>query len=203
MLLSPVNEISLEPAVVKSIEESIHKSITSLIPTIMETIRSELRVTIDEIVDKKVNELRSEMMCELDIQTADAKLKTLSEPEILEIYNRRENIKIIGLQSIQREIYEETATLIRELASEMDVQLDERDIWIAHLLPSKSANKPVIVKFTRRGSKINMLRCRRNLRSSSKYGNVRIYEELSKGRLIFLNLIKTDPRIESAWSREG
>ena len=149
-VLSPVNEISLEPAVVKSIEESIQKSITGLIPVIMETIRSELRVRIDEIVDKKVGELRSEMQCELDIQAADAKLKTLSETEILETYNRRDNIKIIGLQSIQRETYEETANLIRELTSEMNVQLDERDISIAHRLPSKSANKPVIVKFTRR-----------------------------------------------------
>ena len=87
----------------------------------METIRSELRVTIDEIVDKKVNELRSEMQCELDIQAADAKLKTLSESEILEIYNRRDNIKIIGLQSIHPESYEETANLIKELASEMNV----------------------------------------------------------------------------------
>ena len=77
VVLIPVNEILLEPAVVKSIEESIHKSITGLFPTIMETIRSELRVTINEIVDKKVNELRSEMQCELDIQAPDAKLKTL------------------------------------------------------------------------------------------------------------------------------
>ena len=200
-MLSPVNKISLEQAVVKSIEERIHKSITSLIPTIMETIRSELRVTIDEIVDKKVNELRSEMQCELDIQAADAKLKPLSETEIFETYNRRDNIKIIGLQSIHRESYEETANLIKELASEMNVHVDERDISIAHWLPSKSANKPVIVKFTGRVSKINMLRSKRNLRSSSKYGNVRIYEDLSKARLNFF--AKTDPRIENAWSREG
>ena len=158
-MLSPVNEISLEPAVVKSIEESIHKStITSLIPTTMETIRSELRVTIDEIIDKKLNELRSDMQCELDVQAEDAKLKTFSETEILETYNRRDNIKIIRLQSIHRESYEETANLIKDLVSEMNVQFNERDISVAHRLPSKSANKPVIVKFTRRVSKINMLR---------------------------------------------
>ena len=126
-MLSPVNEISLEPAVVKSIEESIHKStITSLIPTIMETIRSELRVTIDEIIDKKVNELRSDMQCELDVQAEDAKLKTFSETEILETYNRRDNIKINRLQSIHRESYEETANLIKDLISEMNVQFNER-----------------------------------------------------------------------------
>ena len=48
-----------------------------------------------------------------------------------------------------------------------------------------------------------MLISKRNLRSSSKYGNVQIYEDLSKARSNFLSLIKTDPRIESAWSREG
>ena len=84
----------------------------------------------------------------------------------------------------------------------MNVELDERDISIAQRL-SKSANKQVIVKFTRRVSKINMLRRKRNLRSSSKYGNVRIYKDVSKARLNFLNLRKTDPRIENAWSREG
>ena len=93
--------------------------------------------------------------------------------------------------------------MIRELASEMNVQLDKRDISIANRLLSKSANRPVIVKFTRRVSKINMLRCKRNLRSSSKYGNVRIYEDVNRARLNFFNLIKTDPRIKNAWSREG
>ena len=54
------------------------------------------------------------MQCELDIQAADAKLKTFAETEILETYNRRDNIKIIGLQSIHRESYEETANLIND-----------------------------------------------------------------------------------------
>ena len=57
-------------------------------------------MTIEEIVDKKVNELRSEIQCELHIQAPDAKLL---EREILETYNRRDNIKIIGLQLIHSE----------------------------------------------------------------------------------------------------
>ena len=79
-----------------------------------------------------------------------AKLKTLSETEIPETYNRRDTIKIFGLQAIHPESYQETANLLRELTSEIDIQLEEGDISIAHRVLSKSDNKLIIVKFTLR-----------------------------------------------------
>ena len=43
------------------------------------------------------------MQCELGIQAADAILRTLPETEIVDTYSRRDDIKILGLQSIYRE----------------------------------------------------------------------------------------------------
>ena len=122
--------------------------------------------------------------------------------EVLENYKRRENVKILDLpeshQGGQRESYQQTAALIN-LARTLNVSATENDISIAHRLPAstRTQKRPVIVKFSRRMANIEVLEKKKNR------SDVRIFEDITKARLIFLRMIKSDVRVNSAWAREG
>ena len=79
----------------------------------------------------------------------------------------------------------------------------EEDISIAHRLPSNSERKPILAKFVRRVTKLDFTKNKRNLAQLETYKNVKLFEELSKARVYFINLMKADDRINSVWSREG
>ena len=98
------------------------------------------------------------------------------------MYSRRDNIRILGLpkQSSGNETYEETSKAVVNLASEIGVKLEETDISIAHRLPSKGHIKPAIVKFTRRSTKIAMLK-KKIIPSKQR---AKIYEDISRERLL-------------------
>ena len=111
-------------------------------------IRSEIRNTISQIVDKKIEDLKLEMDTKYNFGLEKQQLKTLSETELLETYNRRDNVKIIGLpEQKSRENYKETAELVIDLAKEMKYNLDPREISIAHRLPKNKGVRPIIAKF--------------------------------------------------------
>ena len=87
----------------------------------------------------------------------------------------------------------------------MNVRVEKNDISIAHRLPSKNGTpKPVIARFTRRVTKIQLLTKKKNLHGNALLGNVRIYEDATKARENFMNLLRSDDeRINKAWIREG
>ena len=79
----------------------------------------------------------------------------------------------------------------------------EEDISIAHRLPSNSERKPILAKFVRRVTKLDFTKNKRKLAQLETYKNVKVFEDLSKARVNFINLMKADDRINSVWSREG
>ena len=86
----------------------------------------------------------------------------------------------------------------------MNVRVEKNDISIAQMLPSNNGRpKPVIARFTRRVTKIELLTKKKNLHGNSLLGNVRIYEDATKVRVNFMNLLRNDERINKAWIREG
>ena len=148
------------------------------------------------------------MELKIDIEQEKAKLKTLSKIELLETYNRRDNIKIQGLEQNlalgQRETYQETAEIVQKVAQEMNVRVEKNDISIAQRLPSNNGTpKPVIARFTRRVTKIELLTKKKNLHGNSLLGNVRIYEDATKVRVNFMNLLRNDERINTFGSERG
>ena len=48
-----------------------------------------------------------------------------------------------------------------------------------------------------------MLTNKKKLKDNPLGNNVRIIEDISRSRVKFLNLMRTDPRIASAWTKEG
>ena len=109
------------------IKNDFQKFVADMLPEIMKTVKSkmestkaeqknELKTSISEIVDEKTDDLKSQLELKIDIKQKP-KLKTLSERELLETYNRRDSIKKLGLeQSLahgQRETYQETAEVVQ------------------------------------------------------------------------------------------
>ena len=82
------------------------------------------------------------------------------------------------------------------------MEVDERDISTAHRLPGRKAGERVIIaRFARRLVKTQMLRNKKKL--SEVGSNVKIVENISPARAKFLAMMKRDPRVESASTREG
>ena len=77
--------------------------------------------------------------------------------------------------------------------------MTENEISIAHRLPvsTRTQNRPVIVKFSRHTAKIEVLNNKKN------QSDVRIFEDITKARLNILRKVKSDVRVNSAWTREG
>ena len=58
-------------------------------------------------------------------------------------------------------------------------------------------------RFCRRVAKVEILKKKRQLNEKESTKDIKIFEDLTKARLNFLELMKGDNRITSAWSREG
>ena len=133
----------------------------------------------------------------------------MSQAESIENYNRRENIRIIGLKEDVEQIDngaiipEKGTVIIKviEVASSLVVAIDERDISTAHRLPGgKVGERTIIARFSRRVVKTDILR---NKKLSANTNSVKIFEDVSPASAKFLSMMKRDSLVESAWTREG
>ena len=94
-------------------------------------------------------------------------LKALLEAELVEMYNRRENLRIFALpeetpQTIDgkrvSKSYDQLIKKIVTLAGGRSPAVDKNDISIAYRLRSKSnGHRPVIFRFSRRFAKVDLL----------------------------------------------
>ena len=89
--LSPISELSKLDNIEKLVEAGVEKSLQKHFSQLSDQLISQMRILLDEAVKSIKTELRSEMM------ENRLELKMKSEAELLESYNRRENIRIIGV----------------------------------------------------------------------------------------------------------
>ena len=88
------------------------------------------------------------------------------------------------------------------LTNTLQTCVDVKDISIAHRLPSRKGQvKPIIVKFSRRFAMIDVLQKKKSL--FEKGSDIRIFEDISRPRVMFLNMMKQDNRINSAYTKNG
>ena len=105
-----------------------------------------------------------------------SELTAKCEAEQLETYNRRDNIKILQLRedinengNFVGENMEHTMQKVLQLSQKLDAKIDEKDISIAHRLPTRKGNiRPIIVKFSRRVAKVEILRKKKILFENKK-----------------------------------
>ena len=93
-----------------------------------------------------------------------------------------------------REEYNETIDKVLEV---IDRVFEASEISIAHHLPVK--RNPIINKFNRRSAKLDLLK----KKEVDDMNYISVVEDITRPKLKFLNIMKTDNRIKSAWVREG
>ena len=155
-----------------------------------------------------------EVQQKIEDSRQDQHLKMISESELLESYNRRNNIRIIGLKEMTKndnqdriihESADETTEKVVELSDACEAKVNANNISIAHRLPSKKrGERPLIVRFAPRAGKLQLLRNKEALSNKmGYYKNERLLEDLTAPRVRFFKILKTDSRIASAWTRES
>ena len=133
------------------IEGSLQNCIRNAIPGIIENVIMELQCSFNAVVNQKINEAKEEIYAKVQNDTDFIDLKNdvaaKCEAEKLETYNRRENVKIVGLREdadengqIVREDMEDTMLKKNELAKSLDNRYDVKDLSIAHRLPTRRGN---------------------------------------------------------------
>ena len=215
--LSPITESELGTDIWKRIEatiiSSVNNAMNNAIPKMIENIVCELQCTFNTMIEAAVKEAKKEIIENVgrDIDFIDIKNEMLTrcEAEQLETYNRRDNVKILGLREDLnengqplRENLDQTMNKVLELTKTLGTSVDEKDISIAHRLPSRKGQvKPIIVKFSRRVAKVDVLRKKRVLFEQGS--DIRVFEDISRPRVMFLNMMKQDNRINTAYTRDG
>lgn len=212
--LSPNGECD-EDSISAIIERCLDKQLPKFIEKAKDRLLESLKVMLDEALIKMKREVEKSLKGDITSSQKDLETKMLSENELLEMYNRRENVRIIGmtestvLDANNKEIPEGPETSIQHvlnLAKESGAaHIQLNDISIAHRLPSRNKQqpRPIIARFCRRISKIDLLKSKKNLKDNDRYKNVKIFEDLTLPRIKFVNTIKRDDRIETFWTREG
>ena len=168
-VLSPLEEVSTNEMTEK-IRLTIQESIQTAIPHIISNLTMQLKESIKEMVNDAVQSLKVELTSRIQNTATFSEnrsaLLTLSEAELLESYNRRDNVRILGLPEESKtsptdkgETYEKSIENVLQLSNKLKAGLDEKDISIAHRLRARNGGpRPIIVRFSRRMAKINLLK---------------------------------------------
>ena len=134
----------------------------------------------------------------------DTCLKNTRESEIavnrLEQYSRKSSVRIYGLQTTNNDYQSAVINLIGTLG----ITISPADIVAVHPLPKKRLNTdtsppPIIVKFLRETTKMQIMYVRKNLKNRG----TTIKEDLTRLNQQLLNRVAKHERVKSAWSWKG
>ena len=134
----------------------------------------------------------------------DTCLKNTRESEIavnrLEQYSRKSSVRIYGLQTTNNDYQSAVINLIGTLG----ITISPADIVAVHPLPKKRLNTdtsppPIIVKFLRETTKMQIMYVRKNLKNR----DTTIKEDLTRLNQQLLNRVAKHERVKSAWSWKG
>ena len=120
----------------------------------------------------------------------------------LEQYQRSENLRIYGLEEGTEESEDRLEEKVVELASNIGVNLDSRDISVVHRLgkPQESV-RPVIVRFCCRKKRKEMLKKKKVL--TEKKMKAFINEDLTPLRSTMLKMVREQSGVKNSTSRGG
>ena len=125
----------------------------------------------------------------------------------LEQYQRRDNLRIVGIEEEVGESEDKLEEKIAEVAREIGVTLDPGDISVAHRLGKKPDGRnenharPVIVKFTRRKKRSEILKKKGELKKSRK--KIFINEDLTGLRATLFKIVKDSEKVKNVTTRDG
>ena len=174
----------------------------------IDTLKEEFKDALKE-KDNEISDLKSELRIHRNEQDA------------LATYNRRENLKIQGVEFVQGE---NTNEIVKEICKYAGREITDADISTSHrngsvnnasnTQPGMSATTKkvpdIYVRFVRRDVKTEIFEKRKNLATNSscptKYRNVAIYEDVTplRSRIMYeLRQREDKKKFKYVWSRGG
>lgn len=180
-----------------SVAEIVTEVVKAIQPMIVQCVTSAVSQAVTIIADKFVGDMRN-----LNNDTISSMRKQLKQQtyqlDRMEQYTRRENIRIKGMNYTDNE---NTNEIVMKLASDIGVQLSNEDISTSHRLGVSRDNakpSPIIVRFSRRDKKVELLRKKRNIQRG-----IYIEEDLTKLRRNLAYEVRKDSRTTKTWTIDG
>ena len=175
----------MAPLFERTIKAAVATAIEAMLPQLEASIAAE-----NERLSKEVGHLRSAL------QSQAFELDRLAQ------YSRRENVRLHGIPETADE---NTNDVVIALASDMGVHIDEHDICISHRLQKSRSmqERPIIVRFVRRDTKIDMMRKKKTLRTIDRYRNTFVNDDLTPLRSKMLRALKHDDEVKRVWTIDG
>ena len=194
---------------VHQIKDQILSSVTRRIEVIEGDI-FECHTQIKSLKDKlKIKQTENEKLQEsvrsLSTQCSRPNTSFEQNKNENEQYSRLNSVRIMGLAGDSPSQSSEVTTrmVIEKLNVQTGLRLDEHDVDIAHRLGDYRSSKPrsVIVKFTRRQTKVNVLKNAKKFKGT----NIFINEDLTKlnAEVLASLRLKDKKSVERAWSFDG
>lgn len=174
------------------IAEIVAKAIAALQPMLISVIATAVKVSSEAIFE----ELKKGACPPSTVSSVQT---NRFEIDRLEQYSRRDNLKLVGVPERPNE---DCVQLVKEVASDLNINLQDQEISTAHRLKSRSKRgNPIIVRFVRRETKINILSKKKQLKDKRK--ETFIEEDLTPLRSKLFWTVKKDETVEAAWVRDG
>ena len=175
----------MAPLFERTIKAAVATAIEAMLPQLEASIAAE-----NERLSKELGHLRSAL------QSQAFELDRLAQ------YSRRENVRLHGIPETADE---NTNDVVIALASDMGVHIDEHDICISHRLQKSRSmqERPTIVRFVRRDTKIDMMRKKKTLRTIDRYRNTFVNDDLTPLRSKMLRALKHDEEVKRVWTIDG
>ena len=206
--------------------DSIPPFLLALMRSLTKVLLEQNMAVVEQVKQEKDKEM-SELKTEFKNEIAELKNELRvcrNEVDSLANYNRRENVKIEG---VEFEEGEDTNKIVKEIAKHAGIEITDADISTSHRLgSSKNDSAPplpglpapkkkipsIIFRASRRDIKIKLFEARKNLATNSncpdKYKSVAIYEDVTPlcSRIMYelRNRQKGDSKeFRYVWSRGG
>ena len=206
----------IETTVQKTVESTINASLEKSMLTFTAKWQDEVQKTMGTAVDNALVKLKRELQDKHEQKNISAvnktDLKAMAHSEELKQYNRRENLHISGNLEFTNndqngttrpETSQAIVNKVVENGRFLQSEINERDISKAQRFPTKKpGHRQIIVLYSRRVAKVNILQNKKNLAEAAETKNAEIYENLTAPRLRFIIKMKTNKRIKSVRTKE-
>ena len=211
VILEKINSAKIETE--KNIAERIEKAKTDTVNVLKDEIGTIHSTLLDlQVANDKLTRDNERMKKEIDQHKGEINdLKGVVKMQSVQIqefaqYSRSDNIKIYGLEEeggYGCESEGQTARVVRGfLRRALGLTVHDNDISIAHRLQAREGqNKPrtIIVKFTKRTTKLDVLANRKKLKDSP----VVIAEDLSPANMRLFHRMRDIAGNRNTWSHDG
>ena len=185
----------------RGLSKAAKDAIESILPGITKVISVAVSTAVTSAMSLVMKDLENKMKTNAHYQRVA--LLNKFECDKLEQYQRRDNIRILGLDGEQNEKEDELENKVIGLANDLGVTLTPEDISVVHRVgrPIPHENRPVIVRFTQRKKKIHIMKKKSELKKKQR--KEFINEDLTALRATLFKIVREQSIVKNATTIDG